>query len=381
MHRLPGLDLLRAIAILSVLCTHAWIAGGMGYGFGWIEEYGWMGVDLFFALSGYLIGRQVLVRYARGDGIDLRAFYRQRAYRILPAYLTVMAIYFVFPGIREQEKIQPLWQFLTFTMNLFVDQSTLHAFSSAWSLCVEEHFYLLFPLAVLFIAPRFDAKRVTTLIFGLVLAGLVWRGWAWWQSAAPATGGGVAWEMDGRRYMELIYYPTYARLDGLLGGLGLAILSVFRVEQWERLQRYPNVIAVLGFATVLFAAWLFRDILTFGACVFGFPILSIGMALLVASATNPTSLLARLRLPGTAWIAAASYSIYLSHKAMLKWAANHLPDDLRHHGVFTFLCCLLVAIVAAALLHYGVERTFLQLRDRRRRGVDPMPVIEAGGAG
>jgi surface polysaccharide O-acyltransferase-like enzyme len=53
MHRLPGLDLLRAIAIVSVVCTHAWIVGGMGYGFGWIEEYGWMGVDLFFVLSGY----------------------------------------------------------------------------------------------------------------------------------------------------------------------------------------------------------------------------------------------------------------------------------------------------------------------------------------
>jgi peptidoglycan/LPS O-acetylase OafA/YrhL len=51
MHRLPGLDLLRAFAIVSVICTHAWIAGGMGYGFGWIETYGWMGVDLFFVLS------------------------------------------------------------------------------------------------------------------------------------------------------------------------------------------------------------------------------------------------------------------------------------------------------------------------------------------
>lgn len=380
MHRLPGLDLLRAAAIVSVLCTHAWIAGGMGYGFGWIEEYGWMGVDLFFVLSGYLIGRQVLVRYKRGDGVDLKAFYRQRAYRILPAYLAVVALYFAFPGIREQEKIQPLWQFLSFTMNLFVDQSSLHAFSSAWSLCVEEHFYLIFPLAVLFIAPRSNAKRVTALLLGLVIAGLAWRGFAWWQFAAPSANGGVAWEMDGRRYMELVYYPTYARLDGLLCGIGLSILSVYRTPQWERLQRHANVVALFGIATVLFAAWLFRDIYTFGACVFGFPILSFGLALLVASAASPASLLARVRVPGAAWIAATSYSIYLSHKAMLKLAADYLPEHLRHHGIFSFLCCLCVAILAAALLHYLVERPFLLLRERGRKQVEPTPLMETGGA-
>lgn len=379
MHRLPGLDLLRAVAIVSVLCTHAWIVGGMGYGFGWIEEYGWMGVDLFFVLSGYLIGRQVLLRHKRGDGVDLRAFYRQRAYRIVPAYLTVVALYFLVPNLREQTAIQPLWQFLTFTMNLFVDQRVLHAFSSAWSLCVEEHFYLIFPIAVLAMAHRLRAKHVTIVMLGLMLAGIAWRAFAWWQSATPAAGGSGVWEMDGRRYMELIYYPTYARLDGLLCGVGLAILSVYRASPWERLQRRPDMLALLGLALVLFAAWIFRDILTFAACVFGFPILSAGIALIVAAAASPASLLARIRLPGTAWVATTSYSIYLSHKAMLKLASRHLPDDLNHRGIITFACCLLVAITAAALLHYLVERPFLVLRDQRRRKGVPLPVTEIGG--
>jgi peptidoglycan/LPS O-acetylase OafA/YrhL len=380
MHRLPGLDLLRTVAIVSVLCTHAWMVGGMGYGFGWIEEYGWMGVDLFFVLSGYLIGRQVLLRHKNGDGVDLRAFYRQRAYRILPAYLTVVALYFLFPSLREQAAIQPLWQFLTFTMNLFVDQRVMHAFSSAWSLCVEEHFYLILPVAVLIMAPRSGAKRVTGVLLGLMLAGLAWRAFAWWQSAAAGAGGSGVWEMDGRRYMELIYYPTYARLDGLLCGVGLAIQSVYRTSQWERLQRHTHVLALVGLAMVLFAAWIFRDILTFAACVFGFPVLSAGLALIVASAASPTSLLARLTLPGTSWVAAASYSIYLSHKAMLKLASRHLPDYLDHRGIITFMCCLLAAITAAALLHYLVERPFLLLRDRRRHKGVPLPVTEAGGA-
>ncbi len=380
MHRLPGLDLLRAVAIMSVICTHAWIAGGMGYGFGWIEEYGWMGVDLFFVLSGYLIGRQVLVRYKRGDGVDLPAFFRQRAFRILPTYLVVVALYFLFPTMREQAAIQPLWQFLTFTMNLFVDQSTLHAFSSAWSLCVEEHFYLIFPVAVLIMAPRASAKHVIGVLAGLMVAGLAWRGFAWWQSAAPATDGSGVWDMDGRRYMELIYYPTYARLDGLLCGIGLATVSVYRASLWDRLQRHPNAVALLGTAMVLFAAWIFRDTLTFAACVFGFPMLSAGLALLVAAAASPAGVLARVRLPGTAWMAATSYSIYLTHKAVLKLAANHLPPYLDHRGMLTFLCCLLVAITAAALLHYLVERPFLLLRDRGGRKDAAPLVAETGGA-
>jgi len=368
MQRLPGLDLLRALAIVSVICTHSWLAGGMGYGFGWIESYGWMGVDLFFVLSGYLIGHQLFMRYERSGQLDLKTFYRQRAYRILPAYLVVLAIYFAAPGLREQPVIQPLWQFLTFTMNLFVGQRVPHAFSSAWSLCVEEYFYLLFPLAILALAPKISATRVVAVFTGLMLLGMAWRAFAWWRFAAPANVSGV-WEMDIWRYMQLIYYPTYARLDGLMCGVALAMLSVYRQPLWQRLQQRANTIALLGIIIVGFAAWIFRDTLTFAACVVGFPVLSIGLALLVASATSPSGLLGKARVPGVAWIAGASYSIYLTHKATLKIASHYLPDFLNHRGIVTFLCCVLVAIAVAALLHYLVERPFLRLRDRGRRDV------------
>jgi peptidoglycan/LPS O-acetylase OafA/YrhL len=364
MRRLPGLDLLRAVAILSVICTHAWIAGGMGYGFGWIEEYGWMGVDLFFVLSGYLIGRQVLGEFKREGRLDLRAFYRRRAYRILPAYLVVVALYFCFPALREIQAIQPLWQFLTFTMNLLVNQNGAHAFSSAWSLCVEEHFYLIFPLAVIALAPRSNRWRLIALFLGIVAFGIAWRGYAWWQSAALATDGSGAWDMDGRRYMELVYYPSYARLDGLLAGVAIAVLSVYRPALWGRAQQHANAIGLAGAVAVWASAWVFQDTLTLAACAVGFPLLSLGLALIVISATSPTSLLSRIRLPGAAWIATTSYSIYLTHKAVLSLAYRHLPASLAHQGLLTFGICLVAAIAAAAGLHYLVERPFLLLRDR-----------------
>ncbi|WP_458071247.1 acyltransferase family protein [Rhodanobacter sp. BL-MT-08] len=374
MQRLPGLDLLRALAIVSVICTHSWLVGGMGYGFGWIERYGWMGVDLFFVLSGYLIGHQLFVRYERSGRLHLKAFYRQRAYRILPAYLVVLALYFALPSLREQPVIQPLWQFLTFTMNLFMSQRVPHAFSSAWSLCVEEYFYLLFPLAILALAPRISAKRVVAVLISLMLLGMVWRGFAWSQFAGPA--GGSDAEMDVWRYMQLIYYPTYSRLDGLMCGVALAMLSVYRQPLWQRLQQHANTIALLGIVVVGFAAWIFRDTLTFAACVVGFPVLSIGLALLVAAATSPSGLLGKARVPGVAWIAGASYSIYLTHKATLKIASRYLPEILKSRGIVTFVCCALVAVCVAALLHYIVERPFLRLRDRRKSSVSPHPATE-----
>jgi peptidoglycan/LPS O-acetylase OafA/YrhL len=75
--------------------------------------------------------------------------------------------------------------------------------------------------------------------------------------------------------------------------------------------------------------------------------------------------LANVRVPGAAWIAAVSYSLYLSHKAVLSLAFKHLPAALTQHGIFTFACCLLAALCVAALLHYLVERPFLRLRDRK----------------
>uniref|UniRef100_UPI0017837874 acyltransferase family protein n=1 Tax=Pseudomonas viridiflava TaxID=33069 RepID=UPI0017837874 len=91
--RYPALDLLRGIAIVWVMLFHSFVVGGLGPDWAWLSRYGWMGVDLFFVLSGFLIGTQVLGPLARGQGLDFKAFYLRRAFRILPAFLVVLAIY------------------------------------------------------------------------------------------------------------------------------------------------------------------------------------------------------------------------------------------------------------------------------------------------
>src|ERR1700734_2429654 len=108
--RLPGLDLLRAVAITWVMACHASMFGLLPN-----DYFGWMGVDLVFALSGFLIGGQLFRPLARGERPQYQTFFTRRLLRTLPAYTVVVAIYVAFPMVRDQNSFQPLWQFLTFT--------------------------------------------------------------------------------------------------------------------------------------------------------------------------------------------------------------------------------------------------------------------------
>ena len=110
MTRLPGLDTLRAIAIAWVMLFHSYLIGGLGENFGVFEHAGWMGVDLFFVLSGYLIGAQVFASLRDTGSLDFGAFYTRRAFRILPAFLVVLDLYVSWPARRETLLLQPLWQ-------------------------------------------------------------------------------------------------------------------------------------------------------------------------------------------------------------------------------------------------------------------------------
>ena len=104
---------------------------------------------MFFVLSGYLIGGQLLAPLARGKRFNLGRFFVRRALRILPAYLVILAIYVLLPSWREYPEMFPAWKFLLSAQNIGLHGGT--AFSHAWSLAVEDQFYLLLPLVLLFV--------------------------------------------------------------------------------------------------------------------------------------------------------------------------------------------------------------------------------------
>ena len=349
MNRLPGLDLLRAMAIVWVMLFHAWIVGGFSYPFQYIADYGWMGVDLFFVLSGYLIGHQLLKPLRRGEPLRWISFYARRAYRILPAYLVVLAVYVWLPSWREAQGMQPVWQFLTFTLNLLIDYPQHPAFSHAWSLCVEEQFYLLFPLLAWCLTRRPSLRVTVCISAAVVMGGMIARGYA------------SSHDMD---YLQTIYYPTHARLDGLLAGVLLATIQAYRPQWWQALQLRAQASACAGLIVLGAAVWLFRDRTGFAASVFGFPLLSLGMALLAGAAAG-TRGLGRWRVPGAGWLAAMSYSLYLSHKLAMHAVAGMLAARPAIQGPLAFAVYGFAIIAVGAVLHYAVERPFLRLRSVR----------------
>jgi len=330
-------------------------------------RFGWMGVDLFFVLSGYLIGLQLLRPYARGERVSAWNFYRNRGYRILPAYGVVAILYFTLPGWAEDTSLSPLWQYITFTFNLCVDYANRQGFSQVWSLCVEEHFYLLLPIIVLVMMRRPSLRKTVAAIAALVVVGIAVRSYMLVHVLRPMAERG---EPFGMLYIERIYYPTYSRLDGLLAGVSLALIRTFRPLWWNSLARRGQLLMVGGATLIALAMYMFKERFTSvdgvsaASVVIGFPVLEMGLALMVASALSTNGWL-RLRIPGAQTVANLAYCLYLTQKEMFHLVDAWFPH-LESVGRLPWLAVYLgVCLAVAAVLHVCVERPFLRLRDRQ----------------
>ena len=378
MNRLPGLDLLRAIAIVWVMLFHSFVVGGLGESYGWLSDYGWMGVDLFFVLSGYLIGSQVLKPLSRGESPGFGDFYLGRVFRIVPAFLATIALYAWWPAFREYEGLQPVWQFLTFTVNLLIDYKHNKAFSHAWSLCVEEHFYLVFPWLAWWLTRRPSMAKFLVVSVGLLAAGMALRGYVWLHDLAPLRGADGAERGFGLRYIEDIYYPTWMRLDGLLAGVVLATVKTYRPSWWARMQARSNVLLLGGLIVTAASIWMFRERFDLLPTVVGYPLLSAGLALLVVAGAGTQSLIGRWRIPGAGWVALISYSLYLTHKAAMHLTQSWFGTQLEGQGLLAFAFYGVAVLLMGALLHYTVEGPFLRLREwllLRRQNVVAVPEL------
>ncbi len=353
--RQPGLDLLRALAIIVVVIYHAAL-----FGFklpGRVDRFGWIGVDLFFVLSGYLIGGQLLAPLARDQRMNLGRFFARRALRIMPAYFVVLAIYFLLPSWREySEMSQPLWKFLLSIQNIALHGGT--AFSHAWSLAVEDQFYLALPFLLLFLYRRPRTAIIIPCL--LVVGGIALRTFLAAQN--PSVDGGVSF----RGFQAWIYYPTWSRLDPLVFGVALAAIEKFRPQWWRRLTNYAIWLWLPGLVLIVYGLWLGEgDYLTVTACTWQFPLIALGMAALLIYAVSPRLVFRRVAIPGAAFIASIAYSAYLIQKLVIRFVEQFCAS---HNIVLTsapaLICVELCVYAAATILFFTVERPFLQLRHR-----------------
>jgi len=353
--RQPGLDLLRALAIILVVVYHAAL-----FGFklpGRVDRFGWIGVDLFFVLSGYLIGGQLLASLARDQRIKLGRFFTRRALRIVPAYFVVLAIYFLLPAWREYpEMSQPLWKFLLSVQNIALHGGT--AFSHAWSLAVEDQFYVALPFLLLFLYCRPRAAIIVPCL--IVVGGVGLRAFLAAQNAS--VDGGVSF----RGFQAWIYYPTWTRLDPLVLGVVLAGIERFRPNWWQRLINCASWFWLPGLGLIVYALYLGEtENLTIVACVWQFPLIAVGMAAILVCAVSPRLLLCRVAIPGAAFIASIAYSAYLIQKLVIngveQFCINHNVDLTSAPALLGVELCV---YIAATVLFLSIERPFLLLRRR-----------------
>ncbi|MEJ7805463.1 MAG: acyltransferase, partial [Telluria sp.] len=295
-HRNHGLDTLRALAIVFVVLHHYVLFVSGSSTFGWFGDIGWVGVDLFFALSGYLIGNQIFGALRSGLPFSLPRFYARRLLRTLPNFYVVLALYYLWPWFRNGSPLLPLWEFLTFTQNINLQPGT--AFSHAWSLCIEEQFYMVLPALALGIASMRRSLRWAWIVIALAfVAGMVIRYLVWdalvEESRRPFTS-----------YFKYIYYSTFCRFDELVAGVALALLKNYHPRLWRKLTGHGNGMLAAGLVLAGVTFWLFLDDRkALPITIVGFPMLALSFSMLIVAALSRDSVLRTARIPGAASLA------------------------------------------------------------------------------
>ncbi|UWX61204.1 acyltransferase [Chryseobacterium oranimense] len=358
--RLYGLDHLRAIAILLVLMYHyrafkhpAWIDV--------VGRFGWTGVDLFFVLSGFLISGQLFKEIEKHGDITLKTFFTKRFFRIIPPYFFTLALYFLFPFFREREALSSFWKFITFTQNYGLDVINQGTFSHAWSLCIEEQFYLFLPLLLL-IAVKTKTLKYTPLFAAfLIIFSLTARFIIWKDFIVTVLDTEDFWKVW---YMK-IYYPTHTRLDGLAVGVMVSYLMQYSFRFKRVVHNNGNKLFILGAVLLGISFWICNDQVSEKASIFGFTFVAASYGILLMSSVSRSSFLFRSKSYITAQIAGLSYAIYLSHKGIIhiiQYVIRQLGMEVS--GNISLLICLAGCIAGGLLYRFMIENPSSKLKYR-----------------
>jgi peptidoglycan/LPS O-acetylase OafA/YrhL len=354
---MPGIDALRAIAVLAVFFYHVNTGG-------W-DPGGFLGVDVFFVISGYLITALLLSEYRSTGHLDVLRFWMRRARRLLPAVAVMIAVTLVLaaifvpgevPGLRGDALASLFyvnnWHLILSNQSYFEQFARPSLFRHLWSLSVEEQFYLLWPL--MFAAGMKLLGRQRLMLGVLAGAGLsTLLMLVLFNPASP----------------DRVFYGTDTRAVGLLLGVALALVwhpSRLRPITGRGARWILDGVGVLALVMILRT---FLDVHDFDPGLYhgGFLLLAFWTTLLVGVLAHPAARLGRVvGNPPLVWLGLRSYSFYLYHWPILMLTR---PDiDVPLHGPFLVILQLAATIALADLSYRYVEQPF-----RQRRGSKAAP--------
>jgi peptidoglycan/LPS O-acetylase OafA/YrhL len=352
--RIAGLDGLRALSVLAVFLSHTGLAGVDG---------GFIGVDVFFVLSGFLITRLLAAEYSREHRISLAAFYGRRARRLYPALFGVLAAVAIYCSFFEPRLSGSLEVFpaLLYVMNWVRAFGGYDAALTGhtWSLAIEEQFYLLWPLVLLGLL-KLDRRRA---LIGLVAIALTLCAWRYWL-----------FSVDHVR-LARIYSGFDTHTDGLIYGALLALMS----RDWLRKVGYLWPLGAAYLCVALFNPHAVR----FAVNPHGYAVTAIAAALVIARVVSAqSSLLVRgLDVAPLSGLGRVSYGFYLWHYPVIHVMlyGGHDPV-MAFFGGFAYPKLMMVASTFAVSLAFTlvswfvIEKPAMRLRFPRR--ADPEPQLQ-----
>lgn len=366
--RLIELDILRGVAILLVLGAHPVFepqyAGRLRPLGAFWQRVGWTGVDLFFVLSGFLVGGLLLEELRRHGRIDIARFLLRRALRIYPVFIVYVAYLIAWVRLahpRESwlDAVCFLWP-LYATLQNYLGSPRFHL----WSLAVEEHFYLTLPLVLMIVAALYRRPArlaVPLLCIALMAASLALR----------------VRHCLSSHYNPIDYHvwtKTHLRLDGLALGVLLAFFYHYQPLRWERLGRISGWLLVLGLALIVPVVAVRYDVSIFTPTI-GLTLLYLGYGcLLVGLLTTrgaPQRWCHARPGRGLAWVGYASYPIYLwhidlAHQPLVALIGTRLLWPLGREMGWLVATAVYVALAVGigAFMGWLLEKPLLCLRDR-----------------
>lgn len=346
---IPAIDGLRALAVIAVLLYHL--------GFSWIPG-GFLGVDLFFVISGYVITRLLLDSIQRSGGLDLRGFYAGRIRRLLPPLLFMLVITAIFVGVWAPDSMRRFLTdapfALTGLMNwwlVFKEQDYFEIFGRppllqhTWSLGVEAQYYLVWPLILLFVLKVFGKKVIPT----AALAIATFSGIALFLASVRA-------DISATQDISHVYFGTDTHSIGLFLGSALAVSWIpqnLRMNIEKRAQDFIDFIGVFGLIGIL-ASFLFIQEADPTAYRIAFPLVGIFGSAIIMSVVHPASRFAPLlQHPFLVWIGERSYAIYLWH--WIVFQVTRPAQDLTGSTWALYLFRILVVFALADISQRWIE--------------------------